>query len=128
MQNNRKVLIVGDADRIEILSINIGYDITFLVNYEEATEQLSRATFGLVITDAELSGNGSGFDMVQLVQNMTPRPTLVVCHQNEICQVHDRDWNIPRSLGVCFKEFAMFHHGTITDYWSKRTSQLKKCA
>jgi hypothetical protein len=124
MSNNGNVLIIGEADRIEILSVNTEFDITFEANYEEATKLLQSNEFGLVITAALLPGKGSGHDVVMTIKSMVNKPNLIVCHPETVCRINDLDWHISRSLEGYFG-FGNFHQGTIDDLWLHHDETLR---
>jgi hypothetical protein len=127
------VLIVGNVDRIEILSNNTDFDIVFAANYEEATKLLKKPKkiqFGHVITAAVLSNNKSGMDVLRTICENIPKkdwPCTVVCHTETICTADDRKWNISVSLQANYT-FATFHLGTVNDYWLNHGNQLQQCA
>jgi hypothetical protein len=130
MQRKHNVLIVGDADRIEILSINTGYDITFAANYEEAAEHLKRRKFGHVITDAVLPDGKTGIDILRLMRKSITKKSghcATVCHTETSCAADGQKWNIKPSLGANFT-FAQFYHGTIDDCWINQMNPAQKCA
>lgn len=133
MSITSKVLIVGNVDRIEILSNNTSFDITFAANYEEATKLLKKyrkLKFGHVITAAVLPNNKSGMDILRIIRDNIPkndRPCTIVCHIEEICTADDRKWTIRVSLQANYT-FAKFHLGTVDNYWLNHGRQLQQCA
>lgn len=128
LMNQHTILIVGAADKIEILAHNHNSNIVFAANYEEATEQLKRARFGHVITDAVLPDGRTGMDILRLMRmSMTKKSghCATVCHTETSCEADGQKWNIKPSLSASFT-FAQFYQGTIDDYWVE--GHEKKCA
>lgn len=126
--NKHTILIVGAADRVDILANNHSSNIVFAANYEEATEQLKKAKFGHVITDAVLPDGRTGMDILRLMRmSVTPKSghCATVCHNETSCEADGQKWNIRPSLSACFA-FAQFYQGTINDYWVM--DHEKKCA
>lgn len=128
LMKQHSILIVGVADKFEILAHNHNSSIIFAANYEEATEQLKRARFDHVITDAVLPNAKTGMDILRLLRVSITKKSghcVTVCHTETSCVADGLRWNIKPSLSASFT-FAQFYHGTINDYWEM--DHAKKCA
>jgi DNA-binding NtrC family response regulator len=127
MPNNKSILVVGELDFLEKISLSDSFEITIAANFEEATEQLEKHTFGHVITDAVLPEEKSGLDLLKQMKlggNCIPTS---VCHSDSVCPTPKKNWSIERSLEVHFK-FASFHKGTITTCLNAMLMELQQCA
>lgn len=123
MTTKSNVLIVGCADRIEILSVNIGCNITFAANYEEATEHLKRREFGLVITDAALKGEETGIQVLEFIKKMARRPRVYLLHTDHRFGLYA----LRGYIGLHFEDFAEFRLVEELDDWNLN-QLLEKCA
>jgi hypothetical protein len=122
MTHNCNVLIIGKADRIEILSSNHSYNITFAANYEEATEHLERMVFGHVITDAVLDDK-TGIEVLQFIKKMPDRPRAYIVHTDH----KFGPYVLPGYIGINFEDFAEFYLMEESENWHV-LQVLKQCA
>ena len=75
-------LLVVDDDRavrklLERIAIRAGFDVTPAKDGQEAIEVLEHQTFEIVIVDLMMP-RVSGYDLVQKISTMAPRPTVIV--------------------------------------------------
>ena len=81
-QKKKTSLLVVDDDRavrklLERIAIRAGFDVTPAKDGQHAIELLSERTFEIVIVDLMMP-RVSGYDLVQKISTMSPRPTVIV--------------------------------------------------
>jgi CheY-like chemotaxis protein len=78
----KTTLLVVDDDRavrklLERIAVRAGFDVTGAKDGEHAMELLSQRLFEIVIVDLMMP-RVSGYELVQKISAMTPRPTVIV--------------------------------------------------
>lgn len=81
-QKKKTPLLVVDDDRavrklLERIAIRAGFDVTPARDGQHAIELLSEQTFEIVIVDLMMP-RVSGYELVQKISTMSPRPTVIV--------------------------------------------------
>lgn len=82
MEQKKTSLLVVDDDRavrklLERIAIRAGFDVTPAKDGQHAIELLAERTFEIVIVDLMMP-RVSGYDLVQKISTMSPRPTVIV--------------------------------------------------
>lgn len=113
MPDQKKVLVVGAVNMLDILSLSDCVEIIITANYEEAIEQLRIREFDHVITDAELPEDESGIDILRAIKSTKKFLQTVVCHNSPDCVANGRKWNI--EPGLSHFPGARFFQGTVKD-------------